>query len=209
MNTKPKPHQDSKPNQINSISIMTTQVILDGQGRDLSIKPTTYDGYLKKFDKYKQQSTFIDYEIDEETSSLTDDQLEDIKSKKQYYTRIYGVFDLFLENIPTDYAKQLPLKYSIYFGICAYSLSLLTLIYFAVSGYIQISKQQFISLDSTAGDCTDVLKPLSNSYYATYSGTWEGMQNNIDICVCIKLSFEQEILRSVIVIQCIVLSFII
>ena len=137
-------------------------------------KESTAFGYLNKYDNYKQQSAFLDYS-EAHNDSDTDKQGK-MLSKSHRHAAVFTLFDKFIENIPSDYVKQLPIKYSVYFGIFAYSISICTLLFFAVDGYLNISKQQFISLDKNAGYCTDVMKPISNSYYASNYGDWEGME---------------------------------
>ena len=111
------------------------------------------EGYMKKYDKYKQQSAFIDYSDDTTRSSLSEEERQAVLSRKARHTVVFGALDLFIvNNIPNDYVKQFPLKYSIYFGLCAYFLSIFTLSYFTISGYLQITKEQFISLDKNAGN---------------------------------------------------------
>ncbi len=74
---------------------MTSEAFLDGRLSSVNSKKlSTYDGYLKKYDKYKQQSTFVDYSDDEERSSLTEDQRDAIRTKKQRHTRYYSYLKL-------------------------------------------------------------------------------------------------------------------
>jgi hypothetical protein len=63
-------------------------------------------------------------------------------------------YDIFFENIPLEYIRTLPMIYSVSFGLLAYSIALAALVYFTVSSYRQSMKEQFISLDKSAGACS-------------------------------------------------------
>lgn len=63
-------------------------------------------------------------------------------------------YDIFFEYIPLEYIRTLPLIYSVSFGLFTYSITFAALMYFTITGYQQSMKQQFISLDKSAGACS-------------------------------------------------------
>lgn len=60
----------------------------------------------------------------------------------------------FFDNLPLEYIGTLPFGYAIVFGMVAYAVVLVALLCFTITGYNQIMKQQFISLDIDAGSCS-------------------------------------------------------
>jgi hypothetical protein len=63
-------------------------------------------------------------------------------------------YDIFFENIPLEYVRTLPFIYAVSFGLFAYSISVAGLVFFTLTGYQQSMKEQFISLDTSAGACS-------------------------------------------------------
>jgi len=82
--------------------------------------------------------------------------------------------DIFRDSLPIDTLRELPRPYFYFFGIITRTLSVVVFIIFCLLTYKNEIRQTFISLDSNAGNCQSVDRPLTGSFYATYSGYWEG-----------------------------------
>jgi hypothetical protein len=81
----------------------------------------------------------------------------------------------FLDNLPLKYVRFFPFRISLILGILSYTIMIGTFVYFFTSGYIQSTKEQFISLDKSSGLCTSVQRALTSTYSASNNAIWEGV----------------------------------
>ena len=58
-----------------------------------------------------------------------------------------------VESIPIESVKNLPVTYTVMFGLLVTGLQLVAFLYFTVSGYQTSQKSEFMSLDQNAGRC--------------------------------------------------------
>ena len=80
------------------------------------------------------------------------------------------------------------------FGTVAYAVSLLIFGYFIATGYRIQRTQEFVSLSSSDGDCSEVEMNVEGTYLATQSGIWEGAPgfNYDDATYFLQLSNYKE-----------------
>lgn len=88
---------------------------------------------------------------EEQMSSLDVKEPEPETTTQIFISKINSTF---FDNLPLEYIGTLPLGYAIVFGMVAYAVVLVALLCFTITGYNQIMKQQFISLDIDAGSCS-------------------------------------------------------
>lgn len=103
--------------------------------------------------------------------------VESLQEPTLYEWLISKIDEAFIENIPLDSMKELPSRYMYLFGLIAYIASLFCFLYFAYTGYIQQTTKEFITPNSNDGDCSSVLRTVDGTYYADFTGQWNGDTN--------------------------------
>ena len=96
---------------------------------------------------------------------------EDLSMKERI---VDGAIKKFVDNIPVDVIKTMSTSKLVTFGLIAYGIVIGIFLYFAISGYIQARKEEYVSLDSSSGQCEEVVRTLTGTYYASSDGIWEG-----------------------------------
>lgn len=101
-----------------------------------------------------------------------------VKTDEQEKTTVEEVAsnigDMFLANLPLPMIATLSKSKALVFGLIAYAVVAGIFLYFAVSGFDQTRKEEFVSLDSSAGECVSVERPLTGFFYASSDGVWQG-----------------------------------
>jgi hypothetical protein len=80
----------------------------------------------------------------------------------------------FVENIPVESMKELPTNYMYIFGFIAYIASFSCFLYFAYTGYQQLSSKKFITPNLNDGECQAVLRAVDAVYLGDRLGMWSG-----------------------------------
>jgi hypothetical protein len=80
----------------------------------------------------------------------------------------------FVENIPVESMKELPTNYMYLFGFVAYVASFTCFLYFAYTGYHQMTSKKFITPNLNDGDCQAVLRAVDAVYLGDRLGMWSG-----------------------------------
>ena len=78
-----------------------------------------------------------------------------------------------MDNIPVDEVKELPPLYMYVVGSLLEFGTLALFVYLAYTGFISGKNQKFMSLESSAGDCTTVQTPMTGEYLIDRKGLWE------------------------------------
>lgn len=92
-----------------------------------------------------------------------------------FYEWLMMKFDhAFVENIPVESLKELPLAYMYIFGGVAYVASFACFLYFAWAGYKQLTTKEFITPNSNDGICHSVLRSVDAVYFGDRLGFWSG-----------------------------------
>jgi hypothetical protein len=110
--------------------------------------------------------------ISKKAGKLDKDERDETMSEFIYRT----IDDAFVDNIPLDAIKELPIFYRYLFGAMAEILMACMFAYFMWSVYIQGTTAAFISLDINSGDCVVVKKSITGEYIADTNGVWNGNQ---------------------------------
>lgn len=82
--------------------------------------------------------------------------------------------EAFIENIPLEAIRELPVFYRYVFGAIAEILMGGMFAYFMWSVYVQGTTSAFISLDMSSGDCKEIKKSITGQYIADTNGVWNG-----------------------------------
>ena len=64
-----------------------------------------------------------------------------------------AVFGMFVTSVPLPIVKKLKPNRLIFFGVVAYIICIAVFLGFAISGYVQSRKEEFVSLKEDAGIC--------------------------------------------------------
>lgn len=96
--------------------------------------------------------------------------------KSKFYDEYLPYFEkLFVSNIPSENIRDLPGFYVLVLGSLVYACILATFLYTLLSSYISSREEKFLSLSRSAGECTEVYRPLTGTYLVDSNGYWEGM----------------------------------
>jgi hypothetical protein len=87
---------------------------------------------------------------------------------------VEGFVHRFIDNVPVDIIKEMSASKLLVFGLLAYGIVIGIFLYFSIGGFIQGRKEEFVSLDSSSGQCSEVTRTLTGVYYASSDGLWEG-----------------------------------
>ena len=71
-----------------------------------------------------------------------------------YSNQAYAFFTkLFVDHLPLEALHHLKVSRMIVFGLFSYAIFFAMFLGFAISGYIQLRKEEFLSLDQDSGTC--------------------------------------------------------
>ena len=84
--------------------------------------------------------------------------------------------EAFIDNIPLDALKDLPKFYMYLFGAFGELFALLVFGYFFWSVYDEGTRQKFISITPSSGNCNPIPKAVSGTFTADENGNWAGTQ---------------------------------
>ena len=87
------------------------------------------------------------------------------------------ITDAYFSFLPSEDILELPTSYMYLVGIVVYIGALGLFVYFVYEGVANNIGQKFLSLQSSAGTCNAISKPLSGSFKADTLGRWEGSEN--------------------------------
>lgn len=107
---------------------------------------------------------------DNETSNNTDSKIVEVDP-------VYSLEKAFEDFIPLDQLNDLPRIIKFSCGTISYILLLGCFIYFFIITFLQRQRSSFISFDDSEGICSEVERPVTGTFYATDSGSWEGDQD--------------------------------
>jgi hypothetical protein len=80
----------------------------------------------------------------------------------------------FVGNVPVDILDKFPGAWAVVTFVLTYVIFIGCYIGFFAWAFVDGLNQTFISLDSTAGNCNTVSKPLTGTYLASNAGAWQG-----------------------------------
>lgn len=105
--------------------------------------------------------------------SVTMDDMEDAEEETFYDWLAMKLDEMFVSSLPMDAIRDLPPLYMYSVGIVVQALALALFCFFIYSGYSSGMTQEFMSLQSDAGDCSEVAAPITGSFLADFNGHWE------------------------------------
>lgn len=83
---------------------------------------------------------------------------------------------LSLCSIISNNVRDLPKTYFYAFGLAAHCAALFIFFYFCVTVYVQGIQTKFMSLSTTSGTCTEVIKQVTGDFTADERGLWIGSE---------------------------------
>jgi hypothetical protein len=81
----------------------------------------------------------------------------------------------FIDSIPMESVKEMPEQYMYFFGTLTHSFVTFCFIYFIYTGYFNARRQNFISLDSSSGQCSEVQAVVTGNHLADVNGYWSSL----------------------------------
>jgi len=82
--------------------------------------------------------------------------------------------DGFIGTVPLDAITVFPGKFLFFIGITVYVVMFASYIIFFAVSFIDTRQDTFVSLSKSAGICQEVAKPVTGTFLASRSGSWEG-----------------------------------